>query len=449
MTYSKEQVFKALDTYEETKSVSKTVEILGYPCFKVMYLWIKKYPDHAPTGIKRSFKHASSEIKKNAVSRCLIRGESVESVSEDIGYSTSAIRAWMEKYRKKGIPLPMKKADTKDKKDTGSTESIEELKAQILDMQMDIDILKETINVIKKDPGVNLEHLKNREKAVVIDALRNKYTLPELFRKLSIPRSSYYYQESVLKAGDKYEELRKTIVELFNDNDSRYGYRRIKIALKDSGTIVSEKVIRRLMKQEGLKVKKIHKHTYNSYKGEITPAPPDLIKHDFHADKPNEKWLTDITEFKIRAGKVYLSPIIDGYDGMPIVWTIGTSPNAELANSMLKAGIQKLSPEEKPIIHSDRGNHYRWPKWIEITKEAGLKRSMSRKGCSPDNSACEGFFGHLKTEMFYGRNWDDYTIQEFIAELDSYMRWYCKDRIKLTLGGRSPLKYRKEMGVAV
>ena len=137
--------------------------------------------------------------------------------------------------------------------------------------------------------------------------------------------------------------------------------------------------------------------------------------------KPNEKWLTDITEFSIKAGKVYLSPIIDCFDGKPIERTIGTSPNAQLVNSMLQNAIKTLKPNEQPIVHSDRGCHYRWPEWISMIESAGLTRSMSKKGCSPDNSACEGFFGHLKTEMFYGRNWDQYTIEEFIQEIDDYM----------------------------
>ena len=186
-----------------------------------------------------------------------------------------------------------------------------------------------------------------------------------------------------------------------------------------------------------------------SYQGEISEAPENLINRDFHATKPNEKWLTDITEFAIKAGKVYLSPIIDCLDGMPVSWKLSTSPNADLVNTMLKDAIATLSPEEKPIIHSDRGNHYRWPEWIRIVKNAGLKRSMSRKGCSPDNAACEGFFGHLKNEMFYNHNWDDCTIPEFIKAVDDYIHWYRTDRIKSTLGGLSPLQYRKELGVGV
>ena len=130
--------------------------------------------------------------------------------------------------------------------------------------------------------------------------------------------------------------------------------------------------------------------------GEISPAVPNLLKRDFHADRPNQKWLTDLSEFAIPAGKVYLSPIVDCFDGMIVHWTMCTSPNAALANSMLDGAIAKLNENQHPIVHSDRGGHYRWPGWIERMNHAGLIRSMSKKGCSPDNSACEGFFGRLK-----------------------------------------------------
>lgn len=132
------------------------------------------------------------------------------------------------------------------------------------------------------------------------------------------------------------------------------------------------------MKQENLMVRRKHKRKYNSY--EITPVVENVIDRDFHATKPNQKWLTDITEFSIKAGKVYLSPIIDCLDGMPVSWTIGTSPNAELANTMLRNAIATLKPDEKPIVHSDRWCHYRWPEWIQIMEDANHIRSMSKKG---------------------------------------------------------------------
>ncbi len=172
-----------------------------------------------------------------------------------------------------------------------------------------------------------------------------------------------------------------------------------------------------------------------------------MIERSFHAEQLNIKWLTDITEFHIPAGKIYLSPIIDCFDGLPVSWTIGTSPDAELVNTMLENAIGTLKENDHPIIHSGRGAHYRWPGWIERMEHAGLTRSMSKKGCSPDNSACEGFLGHLKNEMFYGRSWKDVTIEKFITILDEYIHWYSKKRIKVSLGGMSPLQYRRSLGL--
>ena len=151
---------------------------------------------------------------------------------------------------------------------------------------------------------------------------------------------------------------------------------------------------------------------------------------------------------KIGEGKVYLSPIIDCFDGMPITWTVGTSPNAELVNTMLDNAIVLLKENEHPIVHSDRGCHYRWSGWIQRMDEAGLTRSMSKKGCSPDNSACEGFFGRMKNEMFYGEKWDKISVEEFISIINQYMQWYRDKRIKLSLGGLSPMEYRRSLGIA-
>lgn len=217
--------------------------------------------------------------------------------------------------------------------------------------------------------------------------------------------------------------------------------------MKESNMCISEKVIRRLMKEENLVVKTIKKKKYNSYMGKISPAVDNLIKRDFHSDKPNAKWLTDITEFHIPAGKIYLSPIIDCFDGLPVSWTIGIHPDAELVNTMLDNAIASLKESEKPIIHSDRGAHYRWPGWIERMKETGLTRSMSKKGCSPDNSACEGFFGRLKNEMFYCRDWKDVSIDKFIDILDAYIHWYAEKCRKLSLNGMSPIQFRKSLGL--
>lgn len=161
---------------------------------------------------------------------------------------------------------------------------------------------------------------------------------------------------------------------------------------------------------------------------------------------PTQNGSPDITEFSIPAGKVYLSPIIDCFDGLVVAWSIGTSPSADLANSMLDKAIALLG-EEHPVIYSDRGGHYRWAGWIDRMKAANLTRSMSKKGCSPDNSACEGFFGRLKNEMFYGRSWKDISIEAFMKTVDEYIHWYNEILIKESLGWMSPLQYRRRIGL--
>ena len=200
------------------------------------------------------------------------------------------------------------------------------------------------------------------------------------------------------------------------------------------GIRVSAKRVMRLMTKNGIKPSFKSAKRYSSYKGELTKAPKNLVNRDFHAERPNMLWVTDLTEFSIPAGKAHLSPVIDCYDGLPVAWTIGTSPNAALANGMLADVCSTLRDGEKPIIHSDRGCHYRWPEWIRICKEHGLTRSMSAKGCSLDNAATEGFFGRTRQEFFHKRSFAGVSMDGFVDMLDGYMVWYRDKRIRTEFG---------------
>lgn len=238
---------------------------------------------------------------------------------------------------------------------------VDQLKQQLYELQMEVDILKETLNVIKKDPGVDWKNLKNREKVAVIDAMKEKYPLLILLRRMELSRSSYYYQIKAFAAEDKYKYLRHEVVRIFLENKARYGYRRIHAELKKIGIKVSEKVVRRVMKEENLEVKIRKARKYSSYKGEISPAVPNEVQRNFHSEKPDELLLSDISEFAIPAGKVYLSPAVDCFDGMLVTWRISEHPNADLVNGMLDDVIANIGAKSKPIIHTDRGCHYRWP----------------------------------------------------------------------------------------
>ncbi|TCR03913.1 transposase InsO family protein [Neorhizobium sp. JUb45] len=324
---------------------------------------------------------------------------------------------------------------------------LEALQRDVRQLQLEHDLLKKANELLKKGLGVDLQLLSNREKTQLVDALKDTYRLPELLVQLGIARSSYFYHRARANLEDKYVAIRRDLTEIFESNHRCYGYRRLQASLARQSVTISEKVVQRLMKQERLVAARPRRRRFGSYLGEISPAPENLINRDFHAKTPNEKWLTDITEFQIPAGKVYLSPIIDCFDGMVISWSIGTQPDAGLVNTMLDAAIETVTDGEGgTIVHSDRGAHYRWPGWLSRINDAKLVRSMSRKGCSQDNAACEGFFGRLKTELFYPRDWKTITIEQFVREVDGYIRWYNEKRIKISLGSLSPIEYRRSLG---
>jgi transposase InsO family protein/transposase-like protein len=464
--YTSEQRKQAIQYYQEHgRSLSRTIKALGFPKRTTLRDWIREDlsddEKHCFTG--KTLVRYTEEQKEQAVIRFCAGDGTAKEIATELGATEGSLNRWKrrllrERCRDK-VPegkKPKKPEAAGDSNDSieglraekqSLTLQVEELKGEVFRLQLERDILEKAGEILKKGKGINPETLTNREKAVLIDALRDKYRLELLLNMLGLAKSSYCYQEHALHSPDKYAILRVRVKEIFAESNNCYGYRRIHAVLQREGVCVSEKVIRRIMREERLTIAFVKKKKYNSYLGEITPEVANLINRDFSADVPNEKWLTDITEFSISAGKVYLSPIVDCFDGMAVAWTIGTSPDAELVNSMLDAAVPLLREGEHPVIHSDRGCHYRWPGWIDRVTRAELTRSMSRKGCSPDNSACEGFFGRVKNEMFYGRSWVGVSVDEFVNTLDAYLRWYNETRIKMSLGAMSPVEYRKSLGL--
>ena len=470
--YSRRDKNRVLERLKQNgMNIRQTINELGYPSVPTLQNWWLRAPEESAKTKRaearckaRKIRHSqvqlSEESKMDALHRCYTLGESPSQVAKEIGVSSGAVICnWRRKHLGGGSLKPMKKRSAPPQQeypevpDTGSDapETYEELKKAYETLQiereklaMERDVFEKTIEIIKKDPGVNPEALSNQEKVVIVDALQENHSRPMLRNYLKLTKSSYYYAKSAMKAACKYADARIKIRDIFEENRSVYGYRRIWGELRKLGIFLSEKVVRCLMNEEGLVIKQHKKRRYRSYLGELTPAPENLLERDFHADKPNEKWLTDLTEFSIPAGKVYLSPIVDCYDGMVVAWSLGTSPNAELANSSLKKAMITLN-EESPIIHSDRGCHYRWPDWIHLTIKNNLIRSMSKKGCSPDNAACEGFFGRLKNECFYYKSFANMSTDEFIAYVDNYIQWYNTKRSKQSLGYLSPAEFRQQL----
>ena len=458
--YSQEEKDKAVRYFLENRdhmSLNKAVKNLGYGSRPLLQQGVKE-ADPSIIPCRKHSPHVilTKEQKRQAVLTVVTWEDTNENVARTLKVTPSSVTYWKkDMLGKDWMNLPKDKLNAgfatieelmREKEELQA--SLDKLRIEHKKMKLEYDLLEKAAEIIKKGQGISLENLTNREKALVIDALKGRYRLEDMIKAVGIARSTYFAQEKAIKASDKYSEDREMIKNLFVHNYSCYGYRRIHACLKAIGRTLSEKIVRRIMKEEHLVVASYKKpKPYSSYVGEVTPPVKNLIKRDFHAKKPNEKWLTDITEFHIPAGKVYLSPIIDCFDGMPVAWTIGTSPSSELANTMLDKAMLTLRPGEKPIVHSDRGGHYRWNGWISRMESNGLIRSMSKKACSPDNSACEGFFGRIKNEIFYGRDWQGWSLDDFMYFLSRYLNWFCYERIKLGFNGKSPMTRRFELGL--
>jgi transposase InsO family protein/transposase-like protein len=456
--YTAEQIQAAVQHYlDHEKCIASTLKALGYPCRDLLVRWIDElHPQLRRRMVGRAPNiQYPTEVKNAAVLELCTRTTSALTIAESVGVCRPTLYNWKNQLLGREASASMKRRQTsqttpKPKDLTELEQQVALLERDVRRLQLEHDLLKKANELLKKGLGVAPQLLSNREKTLLVDALKSSYTLAELLAELDLARSSYFYHCARLKGPDKYADARIAIADVFQSNHRCYGYRRMRAALGRRHVHLSEKVVQRLMKQECLVVAANRRRRYGSYLGEISPAPENLIHRDFQADSPNEKWLTDITEFQIPAGKVYLSPMIDCFDGLVVSWTIGTRPDSDLVNTMLDAAIERVSvSESKPIIHSDRGAHYRWPGWLTRVHNAKLTRSMSRKGCSPDNAACEGFFGRLKTELFYPRSWQDVSVDQFIGTVDAYIRWYNEKRIKISLGSMSPVEYRQSLGICV
>ena len=450
--YSQAEKEQAVEHYlTHGRCFAATITAVGYPSRTLLRAWVRElYPEPRTRVVGRSQALTPREKQSAVIALCMRQG-SAQSVAQDLGVSRPSLYNWKSQLLSHEASMKRPQKDCPPSSERNELEQqLEALRRDIRHLELERDILKKANELLKKELGIDQQLLTNREKTQLVDALRPIYALATLLREVGLPRSSYFYHRARREVTDKYAEARRAMADIFERNYRCYGYRRMHASLIEQRVNISEKVVRRLMKQECLVASAVKRRRYGSYMGEVSPAPENLLNRDFSADAPNKKWLTDITEFQIPAGKVYLSPMVDCFDGMVVSWSISTRPDADLVNTMLDAAIDTVAGSiDRPVVHSDRGGHYRWPGWLTRIAEAKLVRSMSRKGCSPDNAACEGFFGRLKTELFYARDWLSTSIADFVAALDAYIRWYNEERIKMSLGFQSPTEHRKQLGLAV
>lgn len=219
----------------------------------------------------------------------------------------------------------------------------------------------------------------------------------------------------------------------------RYGYRRITIQMQNLGYKINHKTVQKLMSMLGLKCK-IRKVRYRSYKGEVGKIAANVLERNFKASLPNQKWATDVTQINIQDEKIYLSPIIDLFNGEIISYSISKSPNMAMISQMLDKAFAKVQHTQGIILHSDQGWQYQQARYGKTLQEHGMIQSMSRKGNCLDNAVMENFFGIMKSELLYAEKFE--TLQDFIRSLEQYIDYYNNQRIKLRLNGKSPVQYK-------
>lgn len=272
-----------------------------------------------------------------------------------------------------------------------------------------------------------------------VHELRPYYPLPVLLEVSGMARSSYYYHSRCMQRPDKYKRIKRLIIKIFQKHQKRYGYRRITASLQKEGVKVNHKTVYRLMSDMGL-VSNLRRKKHSSYKGEMGKIAPNILARNFRAKTPMQKLVTDVTEFHILGKKIYLSPVMDLFNREILSYSISLSPNMKMIDEMLERLFCTREIKKGVIMHSDQGALYQSSSYQKNLADKGIVQSMSRKATCLDNAVIENFFGLLKSEMFYGKEFG--SIEHFTEELKEYIRYYNEDRIKIKLDGLSPVQYR-------
>jgi putative transposase len=256
-----------------------------------------------------------------------------------------------------------------------------------------------------------------------------------------LARSTYYYHERRLQKADKYADTKAAMENIYHKNKGRYGYRRITVELHKQGFAINHKTVQRLMKALGL-ICRVRMKKYRSYKGEVGAIAPNLLERNFEAEKPDQKWVTDVTEFALFGQKLYLSPILDLCSRDIVSYSISDRPVLSMVTQMLDSAFARIPDGTNLILHSDQGWQYQHKQYQRMLKTKGIRQSMSRKGNCLDNAVIENFFGLLKSELLYLQTFE--SMGHFKTELIAYLDYYNNRRIKAKLKGLPPALHRQQ-----
>ncbi|MFF5994321.1 IS3 family transposase [Lysinibacillus sp. KU-BSD001] len=410
---------------------------------KSIIQWVKQYEYHGVKAFLKPYTNYTEQFKLDVLNYMAEHGTSLHETAAIFNIAThSTISVWKKLFetqgfdalqsKKKGRPS-MKKDSNKQPKQAPVEGSTEALQARIKQLEMENEHFKK-VECLSSSQG----KITTKDKVRVIYELRHKYSVKALVACAYIPRSTYYDLVKKLDQPDRDADLKAEIQAIYKEHEGRYGYRRIRDELANHGQKVNHKKVQRIMKELGLKCI-VRMKKYKSYKGSVGKIAPNILDRNFTAKVPNEKWVTDITEFKLFGEKLYLSPVLDLFNGEIITYTIGSRATYSLVSEMLEKALERLPEEHQLLMHSDQGWHYQMEKYRRVLQARGITQSMSRKGNCYDNSVMENFFGILKSEFLYLKEFE--SVEHFKLELEKYIHYYNTKRLKAKLK-MSPVEYR-------